>query len=169
MAKVYRYFVEGECEEKIIDALKVPSVNKILPGKVEVFNVINKRLTPARLAILPEDAVIILVYDIDVEKTDILEENLSLLRQQGFKNIHHIHSIKNFEDEIVFSTNLMNIHKMYNTSSKEEFKEKFMHQSDILSKLKRYKFDSNKLWSRVVKKGPFSKYAKEESIKLIKK
>jgi len=58
---------------------------------------------------------------------------------------------------------------MYNTSSKEEFKEKFMHQSDILSKLKRYKFDSNKLWSRVVKKGLFSKYAKEESIKLIKK
>lgn len=169
MNRIYRYFVEGECEEKLIDALKMSSINGILPGKVEVFNVINKRLTPARLVIIPKDAVIILVYDVDIEKTDILEENLELLKTHGYKHIHHVHSINNFEDEIVFSTNITNIHKMYSTNNIEEFKTKFMHQSNILNKLKRYKFDSNKLWSRLVKKGPFKKYSNEESIKLIKK
>lgn len=169
MNKIYKYFVEGECEEKIINALKISPVNGILPGKVEVFNVINKKLTPARLAIIPPDAIIILIYDTDVEKTDILEQNILLLNQFGFKNIHHIHSIKNFEDELVFSTELTNIHQMYNTNSEEEFKTKFMHQNNILVKLRKHKFDSNKLWSRTIKRGGFKKYSNQESIELIKK
>lgn len=169
MARVYKYYVEGECEEKLINALKVSPINGMLAGKVEVFNVINKNLTPARLAILPKDVIIILVYDIDIENTEILEQNLQLLHRLGFKNIHHIHSIKNFEDEIVYATNLKNVHEMYNTSSIEEFKSKFMHQNNILGKLNRYKFNVNKLWSRVIKQGPFKKYSAKESISLVKK
>ena len=40
-AKPIHYYVEGECEEKLINALKVGRDNKIAAGKVEVFNLIH--------------------------------------------------------------------------------------------------------------------------------
>ena len=37
MSKIYQYFVEGECEEKLINALKVRPEEYLTPGKVTVF------------------------------------------------------------------------------------------------------------------------------------
>ena len=101
MNRIYKYFVEGECEEKLINTLKQPPINLLLPGKVEVFNFITKKITRQRISVLEPKTTIILVYDIDVEQTDILEYNIKLLNKFGFKTIHHIQSIKKFEDEIV--------------------------------------------------------------------
>ena len=44
---------------------------------------------------LNKNAIIILVYDIDVEKTDVLEENLRKMADADFK-VYHIQSVKNF-------------------------------------------------------------------------
>ena len=73
MNRIYKYFVEGECEEKLINTLKQPPINLLLPGKVEVFNFITKKITRQRISVLEPKTTIILVYDIDVEQTDILE------------------------------------------------------------------------------------------------
>ena len=101
----YHYFVEGECEEKLINSYKVPPYSYFKPGKVEVVNFIQKRISRQRLLSLNKKTIVILVYDIDVGKTDILEENIQKLIENEFK-VYHIQSIKNFEDEIVYSTNL---------------------------------------------------------------
>lgn len=44
------YFVEGECEERLINALKKPPA-LIQPGRVKVFNVVQKRFSKAHLNI----------------------------------------------------------------------------------------------------------------------
>ena len=90
MSKIYKYYVEGECEERLINVLKTPPLNCLLAGKVEVFNFITEKLTSQRIAVLNPETIVILVYDIDVDKTDILEENIKKLNSFGFKRIHHI-------------------------------------------------------------------------------
>ena len=169
MAKIYHYFVEGECEEKLINVLKVPKANMILPGKVEVLNVVKEKISNQRLMVLNPKTNIILVYDIDIEQTEILKYNINLLKKHNFKNIYHIQSINNFEDELVYATSLKRINDMYNTVSVEEFKTKFVHQNDLLSKLKRINYDNSKMWSRVNTKEPFGVYSKKEDLTIIKK
>ena len=58
---------------------------------------------------------------------------------------------------------------MYYTVSVEEFKTKFVHQNDLLSKLKRINYDNSKMWSRVNTKEPFGVYSKKEDLTIIKK
>ena len=152
MAKIIHYFVEGKCEKKLID----------------VLNVINERISKQRLLVIKPNTHIILVYDTDVENTTILDENIEFLRKHNFKNIYHIQSIKNFEDELVYSTSLRNINQMYNTAGKEEFKNKFIHQTALYSKLKKIDFDCKKIWSRTNNDKPFDKYFKGEDLKFIK-
>lgn len=40
--KIIQYFVEGECEKKLIDAFKIKNQKIFISGKVSVFNFINK-------------------------------------------------------------------------------------------------------------------------------
>ncbi len=141
----------------------------ILPGKVEVLNVVQDKISNQRLMVLNPKTNIILVYDIDVEQTEILKYNINLLKKHNFKNIYHIQSINNFEDELVYATSLKRINDMYHTVSVDEFKTKFVHQNDLLSKLKRINYDNSKMWSRVNTKEPFGVYSKKEDLTIIKK
>lgn len=169
MSKIFHYFVEGECEEKLINELKVPKTDMILPGKVEVLNVVRDKISKQRLMVLSPKTNIILIYDIDVENTEILKYNINLLKKYNFKNIYHIQSINNFEDELVYSSSLKRINDMYNTICVEEFKTKFIHQNDLYSKLKKISYDNSKMWSRVNTKEPFNEYSKKEDLDIIKK
>ena len=168
MSKIYQYFVEGECEEKLINALKVRQQEYLTPGKVTVFNFTNKSITNPRIAVLNKETIIILVYDIDVNKTEILEKNIAKLNKFGFKKIYHIQSINNFEDEIIYSTALNKIDRLFNTAGKEEFKKEFIHSSNIIKKLDSVGFNRDKMWSRVNNKEPFNKYSNKESLKIIR-
>lgn len=105
-AKPIHYYVEGECEEKLINALKVGRDNKIAAGKVEVFNIIQSPLSRMRAAMLRRGTIVILVYDTDVLKTDILKRNVKILKESGASAIYHVQSLQNFEDEIVYATSL---------------------------------------------------------------
>lgn len=169
MAKLYKYFVEGECEEKLINVLKTPPMNKLLAGKVEVFNVVNEEFSDARLATTRPNTIIVLVYDIDHGNINILDANISKLQSLGFKNIIHVQSIKKFEDEMVYSSNLKTINDMYDTKSLKEFKAKFMSESNLCNKLNKIKFDSEKIWSRENKSKPFNKYSNKQQLKEIKR
>lgn len=101
---------------------------------------------------------IVLVYDTDVIDDSKLIVNLEKSKKNGFKNIIHIQSIKNFEDELVFSSIIKNVHEMFNTQGIDEFKNKFIHCSNIIGKLVSVKFEKNNLWIRNAKSNPFSKY-----------
>ena len=169
MSKNYQYFVEGECEEKLINTLKTPQGNALLAGKVEVFNIVSKKLSNQRIAVLKPDTIIILVYDTDIQQTEILEENIKKLEKYGFKKIYHVQSIYNFEDEIVYSTSLKRIGDMYGTSGRDEFKKIFLRQNNLLSKLEKIGFDKDKLWCRLNDKPPFNKFSSQDALKLIKK
>ena len=163
----YHYFVEGECEEKLINSYKLPPYSSFKPGKVEVFNFVLKRISNQRLLSLNKNTIIILVYDADVLKTDILEENLKKLDDFGFK-VYHVQSIKNFEDEIVYSTDLKNINDMYHTQGREEFKSHFIHQDKLPIRLDKENFKIDKFWSRINKNAPFEKYSSTEDLEFIK-
>ena len=102
MSKIYHYYVEGECEQKLINELKKAGVQKLVSGKVEVLNVITEIISDIRLLALNKKTIIILVYDIDKPITEILEKNIKKLKKYGFTNVVHIQSIKNFEDEIFY-------------------------------------------------------------------
>ncbi|MCR5350801.1 MAG: hypothetical protein K6E20_07415 [Acholeplasmatales bacterium] len=168
MSKIYQYFVEGECEEKLINALKSRPIEYLTSGKVMVFNFTNKLITNQRIAVLNRDTTIILVYDIDVNKTEILDKNIEKLRKFGFTKIYHVQSIDNFEDEIVYSTNLKSINSLFGTVGTEELKKEFIHSSNIIKKLDSVDFNKDKLWSRTNTKEPFKKYSTKESLKIIR-
>ena len=76
------YFVEGECEKRLIEALKLdPPMLKA--GKITIYNVIQKKLSRSLLmSVLPKTTVV-LAFDTDLMKTDILEQNIALLRRYG--------------------------------------------------------------------------------------
>ena len=69
------YYVEGECEKKLIDALKGEKKG-LLAGKVEVFNFVRDRFSELRIRTLKSKSIIILVYDIDVPMTSVLKHNI---------------------------------------------------------------------------------------------
>ena len=73
MNKKCIYLAEGECEEKLIKALKEkPSL--LLPGKVKRFNVIQDELKTNHLVTFSPGSLVILVFDTDNEVTDHLCE-----------------------------------------------------------------------------------------------
>lgn len=55
MSKIYQYFVEGECEEKLINALKIRPQEYLTPGKVTVFNFTNKLITNPCIAVVNKE------------------------------------------------------------------------------------------------------------------
>lgn len=145
-------------QKKLIDFLKIPPYNYLLPGKVEVFNVIKKILPKQYLLSLKNNTHIVLVYDTDVNDDSMLKMNIEKIKKYGFKNIIHIQSIKNFEDELVFSSSINNVHKIFNTQGLEEFKKKFIHCGNLLNKLYSIKFEKEKIWIRESNSRPFSNY-----------
>ena len=166
--KIYHYFVEGECEEKLINTYKTIPYQYFQSGKVEVYNFINKEFTNQRLLALSNKAIIILVYDIDIENMKVFELNVKKLINAGFK-VYHIQSIKNFEDEILYSTKLKKINDMFKTENYDEFKHMFINHNRIDVKLDKSHFNIDKIWSRLNNNEPFKKYSKQESINLIRK
>ena len=156
MSKLLQYYVEGECEEKIINAFQHEVVG-FLPGKIDVINPAEKIISKLRISQLKKGTIVVLVYDTDVANEKILEANVnSLKRSKNIKAIHHVQSVGNFEDEIVFASCISSIHEVFKTKSISEFKTKFITHKDIVSKLNSVGFDIDLIWTRNSKS--FNKY-----------
>lgn len=96
--RIYQYYVEGEDEKALINALK-SELRCIEPGKVDVFNVVQNEFTLARLRPLKTGTIVVLIYDTDVEKTDKLKDNIRFLRKHAaVKDILCIPQVRNLED-----------------------------------------------------------------------
>ena len=172
MAGKYLYFVEGECEKKFLKSFMLQKEPLFIQGKVEIFNVINARMSNAQARTIKNDTKVILVFDTDVENIDTLEENLKTLTNVANvkpNNIYLVLSVKCFEDELVcFCSKVKTINDLFKTKSSQEFKNKFINHADIVSKLESVDFDINVIWTRNGS-SPFDKYQNQgNKIKRIK-
>ncbi|MDY5779671.1 MAG: hypothetical protein SPK04_06990 [Succinivibrionaceae bacterium] len=71
MKDIYQYFVEGEDEKHLIEVLKT-DMKLIMPGKVQIFNVVQEIIKDSRLKILSNNTTLVFLFDTDVENTNIL-------------------------------------------------------------------------------------------------
>ena len=75
---ILHYFVEGENERKLIETIK----NKYLySGKIKVMNVIQNKVPRSILRTLERETIV--VFDTDIEKIDILDENIKLIKSSN--------------------------------------------------------------------------------------
>ena len=164
MGSSLHYFVEGECEKAFIRSFMFVDGKHFKLGKIEVFNFINERLSKAKARTINKDMTIAIVFDTDVENVEILEENIKLLKTVSMlddKHIVFVPSVKNFEDELVYSSSkLRTINDLFKTQSVANFKKRFISHSDIVSKLNDVGFDFELIWSRNAKT-PFNVYKNE--------
>ena len=71
MKDIYQYFVEGEDEKHLIKVLKT-DMKLIMPGKVQIFYVVQEIIKDSRLKILSNNTTLVFLFDTDVENTNIL-------------------------------------------------------------------------------------------------
>lgn len=151
----YVYFVEGECERKLIGVFKEQK-DMIKPGSVNLFNVINKVIPDTMLRTLGENTVVVLVFDTDVENTETLNENIEKLKKhKHVKNVLFVLQVKNLEDELVRSTDVHSIKELLGSKSNKDFKRDFLHEKRVFQKLTNHSFDYSILWTSKGA-GPFS-------------
>ena len=165
---VFHYYVEGECEGKLINTYKKPPYSYFVPGKVEILNVVQKEISRPRITALKANTIVIFVYDTDVENDEMIQRNVSKLKKYGFR-VYHIQSVKKFEDEIVYASRVKSVLDVFKTDNEAEFKNHFILQSNLPSKLLKVGFEIEKPWIRNVdEKSVFFKYYSSSSRKMIK-
>lgn len=163
--KIYQYFVEGETEKKLINTLKT-ELQCIQAGKVEVFNVVQERLTPLRLMRLKRNTVVVLVFDTDKEDIRILTTNLTFLKEQpNIGQVICITQVENLEDELKRSCQIREIKELTGSRTNTEFKEDMIRQGNFAKKLKEYSFDISKLWAKTSEKSVY-RFIENEAEKL---
>lgn len=74
------YLVEGEDEKKIVQML-ISDFRFVRPGKVYVMNILQRKVTKARAATWGENVSVILIFDTDVMRTNIFDQNLAMLKK----------------------------------------------------------------------------------------
>lgn len=151
--KNYQYFVEGEDEEKIIKVLKT-DMQLIVPGKVLRFNVVERKITKARLMSLRPDTNVILIFDTDTGNDAILKENIQILKKHlAVESVICVPQVKNLEDELVRACNIKQIKELTGSKSNGEFKRDLIKESNLKRKLENKQFDFSKFWSTSLKEG----------------
>ena len=71
--KRYHYFVEGECEKKLLKSFMYVDSDSFIEGKVEVFNFVNERISLAKARTIKKNTTVVIVTDTDVKNIDVLE------------------------------------------------------------------------------------------------
>ena len=144
------YLTEGECEEKLIAALKEePSL--LMPGKVKKFNVIQEELKTSQLVTFTPGSMVVLVFDTDVEMTEHLKKNIELLeRRCNSVKVVTVAEVLNFEDELERCTNVAKAQEITRSSSLSEFKGAFCRMKPVECRrsLERHNLDMKKLWCK---------------------
>lgn len=141
-----QYYVEGKDEEKLLSVLKT-EMQKILPGKVQVFNVITQKITKARLMTLKEDTGVVLIFDTDVGDSKILRENIDkLVECTRVSDVLLIPQCKNLEDELVRSCQIRKIIELLDSTGNNNFKTDFIKTNNLKMKLEKAGFNIEKLW-----------------------
>ena len=145
----YQYYVEGESEKCLINALKT-KLRCIVPGKVERFNVIQDIFNNSRLRSLKTGTNIILVYDTDTNDIANLRKNIAFLKKQtAIANVFCIPQVYNLEQELVFSCDIRRAGELTQCQTIKDFKRTFIACTNIDVRLKKCRFSMDRLWSRI--------------------
>lgn len=151
-SKYYYYFVEGQDEEKLVSVLKT-DLKYIISGKVQVFNVIEQKLTKLRIMSLKPNTIVILIFDTDSGNSEILLENIKLLQKEtNVKEVICITQVKNLEQELIRSCNIKEIKELTNSKSNKDFKRDLIKDTQLGKKLLNHKFDFDIFWASEDKK-----------------
>ena len=143
------YFVEGPCEKQLISALK-EDPGKVIPGKVRVFNLIQNRFPNSLLLAIQPGTTVVLVFDTDVPKADVLRENIKLLKRYCVRiKLIHLGQVLNLEDELVRCTDAKAIAELTKSEGTQKFKTDFcrMKSADCRAMLERHHIDVSRLWT----------------------
>lgn len=130
--KNYIYYVEGQCEEKLLKVLKT-DMRFICPGKISKYNVIQEKIKVAQLRTLKKGTTAVLVFDTDTtDNTAVLKENIDTLKKySAVSNVLCITQVENLEDEIVRSCDVNKAQELTNSKSVSSFKSDFIKTSDL--------------------------------------
>lgn len=142
------YLVEGQCERKLLTELK--NNNLIIPGKIEVFNVLTRRITKSKVTTIKPESIVVMVFDTDQNyDMSILKDNCKILEQYLKKpNIKMLIQVKNLEDELIRSTDIRTIRDLTDSRSNSDFKADFIKSRSCLALLEKHHFDLNKMWKQ---------------------
>lgn len=145
----YHYYVEGPDEKKIVNTLKT-DLQKIIPGKVDVFNVVQEKLTNSMVRTLKPRTTVILVFDVDAGNVDILKYNLDFLRKQKpfVKEVVCITQIMNLEEELVRSCEIGSVLELTRSRSRKDYKHDLVRITNLDRRLEECGFDIAKFWAR---------------------
>ena len=153
MAERY-FFVEGKCEQKLVKALQLPEP-MLLPGKVEVINVIQEVISSSILGRIKENSQIVFIFNTDTAgNISVLNENIKRIKL--FCRRPHfimIPQVKNIEDELKRACKITHVTELTGSKHRtiKDFKTDFcaMRPEDIRTRLLQHHFDLEKLWSSV--------------------
>ncbi len=141
------YFVEGQCEQKIVEALK-EEPQRLRSGKIKVLNPITQEIPSSVLLAIKEDSVVALVFDTDISVTEQLKNNILRLRKYCKKvTIVYSGQVLNLEDELVRCTDISRMQELTNSKSKKDFKRDFCAMTNYRQVLDRHNLDVVLLWN----------------------
>ena len=163
-----QYYVEGDDEKKLLTVLKT-QLKLIKPGKVQRLNVINEYITDIMLRTLKKDTWVVLVFDTDTNKAEILQKNIRKLKKcSSVSKVITIPQVRNLEDELLRSCKIKKITELLNSSSISKFKSDLIHISNLDAKLLEHQFNINDFWSQIPP-SPYHIISNEsQAIKLLK-
>lgn len=142
------YFVEGKCEAKLLAALK-EQPQKIISGRVKVFNVIINLIPRSQLVTIQAGTTVVFVFDTDVSITETLKKNIKLVSTYCSKTkVIFLPQVKNLEDELVRCTDISNITELTRSKSKKDFKRDFCAMTNCRDVLNRHQLDVLRLWTQ---------------------
>lgn len=143
----YQYFVEGEDEKKLVETLK-SDLESILPGKVQVFNITQERLTKLRLRNLKMGTKVVLIFDTDAGNIVTFKTNVALLdKASNVSEVITIPQVRNLEEELIRSCDIKQIKELLGSKSNKDFKRYLLKTTNLASKLIEHKFDFDVFWN----------------------
>ena len=146
-SKYVQYYVEGECEVKLIDTLK-SELRLIVPGKVQKVNPVERDITEMRIRMLSPKTMVVLIFDTDTGRKEVLDKNLELLKRcTNVTEIITIPQVRNLEDELLRCCKIKQITELLNCKSAKDFKGEFIRAKNLANTLKKHGFDINLLWN----------------------
>lgn len=153
MNHIVQYYVEGEDEKKLIDVLKT-DMRLIIPGKVQKLNVVEQQIKKTHFINMKNHTMVVLVFDTDTGKEDILNKNIEILMQCSLvSEVVTIPQVKNLEDELIRCCDIKDIKELLGSKSKKDFKKDFIKVENLKNKLLEHKFEFKKLWIKLPENG----------------
>lgn len=159
------YFVEGQCEELLVKALRQQPA-RLIPGKVKVLNPVQNPIPPSILLTISPGMTVVLVYDTDRPETENLLNNIALLKKScGKVRLIHLMQVRALEDELVRCTDVREAMELTKSATKKDFKSDFCKLSPQKCRqlLERHQLDADKLWTSSAP-APFDKIDRKRSL-----